>query len=483
VLSQFGSSAVLTAAHADPPDVTIQDTTGDLDEASLLPRLEAVEFREPVKLTVLTVDVTAYGHESYDDLALNDTVYDFASSRAPELIEGDTFADGVVIIAIDPENRFVGTYAGEDVKLTDSEYEKVQEAMKDPARARDWDEAMLSGTQSYAEILGRPFLLSPGGIVLELVTGTILLIFGGWQVHRTGKARSDLTEGRASFEDVLAKRATLEKATAAIEHEPSSYAQTVRNDAEAYHRALERAQELAATFPVDPPRSWAWKHKNRTDAATFRKEVAAADDADDGIIDAALLLQRQGDWERTWKHECAPLEKSLDSVEQLSRTAKDLNPTDLEHLRTVAAGCWERLARVDADLRAGTIEPIPALEEVDAITGDLREAADGIRTGLIKGATRNDTEEEVMRNTSVTGGFGRDFESSLRYRHASRYANDQGRPEFVLNPVLYTIRWSTAADNALHVHRNPPSTSSTGSSSGFSSSSGGFSGSGSSSRF
>jgi uncharacterized membrane protein YgcG len=53
----------------------------------------------------------------------------------------------------------------------------------------------------------------------------------------------------------------------------------------------------------------------------------------------------------------------------------------------------------------------------------------------------------------------------------------------VLNPVLYTIRWSTAADNALHVHRNPPSTSSTGSSSGFSSSSGGFSGSGSSSRF
>src|SRR5690625_5995789 len=95
--------------------VSVHGEAGAVDTAQLEPELAEVDFRTEVDLVVLVLDVTEHGHDASEDTALNDAALDHARASAPELLsaDGSRFADGTVILALDPDNRFLGTYAGE----------------------------------------------------------------------------------------------------------------------------------------------------------------------------------------------------------------------------------------------------------------------------------------------------------------------------------------------------------------------------------
>src|SRR5690606_40282375 len=111
------------------------------DPEALAAQLRATSFRDGaahVELHVVTLDIGAQGADPDADTGLNDAVRNYATAEHPDWIDGEKWADHLVVLAIDPENRKVGTYAGEDVKLSDGGFEDVQDAMKDDAQDGDW---------------------------------------------------------------------------------------------------------------------------------------------------------------------------------------------------------------------------------------------------------------------------------------------------------------------------------------------------------
>src|SRR5690625_603416 len=97
---------------APPSTVSVHDETGAVDTAQLEQELAEVDFRTEVDLVVLVLDVTEHGHDASEDTALNDAALDHARASAPELLsaDGSRFADGTVILALDPDNRCLGPY-------------------------------------------------------------------------------------------------------------------------------------------------------------------------------------------------------------------------------------------------------------------------------------------------------------------------------------------------------------------------------------
>ena len=60
-------------------------------------------------------------------------------------------ADGLVILAVSPSYRKVGTYFGEDTKVSSSKQDKkIQEAAKDDFRAGRWSAGMIEAAKEAA---------------------------------------------------------------------------------------------------------------------------------------------------------------------------------------------------------------------------------------------------------------------------------------------------------------------------------------------
>ncbi|MDO4762243.1 MAG: DUF5129 domain-containing protein [Corynebacterium sp.] len=102
-------------AHAETghPELTIHDTATlltDTDQQQLIDAATTNTF--PPSITTITVITVPRGEEPFNDFMVR-----YLKIHSPELLSADrnTFADGAAILAIAPETRNVGLYAGEDV--------------------------------------------------------------------------------------------------------------------------------------------------------------------------------------------------------------------------------------------------------------------------------------------------------------------------------------------------------------------------------
>lgn len=485
-------------AHAAPPgSVEIDDEQGVIDDPDALQgRLEGIDLRDaaaPVDFKVVTLDIAAHDAEPSADTGLNDAVLDDARSEHPDWIDGEKWADGVVILAIDPEHRKVGTYAGEDVKLSDGGFEDVQDAMKDDASDGAWADAFEAGAQKYADLLGRPWWRSPGAIIGAFIALVALGAGAVAALARGAGSRRRVRTARERFDDVRAKRQETDQAASRIPRD-SSYGATILADVEDYRRAVDEAESTSSELPAHPGPLWGIGPASARRAKEFEKSVEVADRADDTIIGAAQLLGRTGDIRGAWREERRPLDESLAAVEQT--IAEVLDPadgdtdtdTDGQQSTTThsaaAAGLRSTAQQVSTDLEEvstayldGGISPDDALERLDELTERLSVASEGLREEAIGARSKDDDEVEVMRDAEPEG-FTSDFPTSVRGRQFARHPQDYVSG-YSLSPVLWTGAWYGGASTALDTHRNPSASS--GSTSGYSG--GGFSGAGSSSSF
>lgn len=474
------------AAHAEAPrSVTVRDTTASVDRDELEEELAGVDFRTQVDLVVLVLDVTDHGASPSDDLALNDAVLDHARTTDTSLLspDGQFFADGTVIIALDPDNRFVGTYAGEDVKLDDGEFTAVQDAMKDDARDRDWEVALVSGAEKYADLLLRPWWQKPFTLVVAAVgitagLGTALTLFG-----LRGAARRRVDDSLPRYQGVLAAR-ELTDAAARTLPETSPYAQAVLRDHLEYRGRIAEATRLREELPTPEDRPWSWGLSSwqRQQARSFESTVSFLDDTDDDIVSAADLLHRIGDWRTGWERELAPLRDSVASVEEVLEERSEMSAPEraaAEQLEAVSRVASEEMDSLTAQLEQDRITPEAALGRLDALTEELSAAAELLQQHRIERLAEDETEQMLLREVEV--------EDSTVYRsvRASRLRWDRrsGTSDAfrAMSPVLWLNSWRDSAGSALETHR-APSSSGGGSFSGYSGG-GGFSGAGSSSRF
>jgi uncharacterized membrane protein YgcG len=481
--------ALPAPARAEPPSsVTVTDTENAVDPEILEGQLAEVDFRRAVDLQVLIVDVTDQDFSPSSDTALNDAVLAHARTSAPELLseDGDHWADGTVILALDPSNRFLGSYAGEDVKLDEGGFEAVQDAMRDDARDGSWDDALLAGASKYAGLLDRPWWQHPGALVAGVVAlggiaASVLTALG-----LRGAARRRIDAALPRFEGVLAKQRMTDAAARSLSRE-SPYARVALADHEQYGERIDEADGLRSRIPAPHHRTWSWglAGADRKKARSFESAVAFLDDIDDEIIAAHDLLLRTGDWRTAWDRELAPLQDSIGALERVLADGKDISPEEAAaaaDLRELGGDVALEMDSLTTQLVAGRITPESALERLDTLTTELSAAVAALQRLRISRIAADDDEAEVLRDAGANVDEERRYRS-LRGRRHELAADDRSDDTFwTLSPLLWYSSWNHESAAALETHRHPPSSSS-GSTSGYSGSSGGFSGAGSSSRF
>ena len=158
--------AAAPQAHAVAWDrVELVDDAGVIDPAQLRRDLAEIEFREPTRVAVVTErgpDLSALDDDRASQ-AFNGRVLERARAEHPDWLsaDGQKWADGLVIVALDPDNRLIGVYVGEDRMLSTDQLRDVREAGHEAARAAQWTDTVVEVTGAAAELIGRPWWQAP----------------------------------------------------------------------------------------------------------------------------------------------------------------------------------------------------------------------------------------------------------------------------------------------------------------------------------
>ena len=469
------ASLVATAApaHAVPPtEITLEDTAGVIYEPQLREQVQQIDFYEPTHVVVFTERGTGTSN-------FNARVLAYAREHRPEWIspDGQKWADGLYIFALDPDGRHVGTYFGEDRKVSTEQQGQIQDATKDLLRDAQWTDAAVKGVEEGAALINRPWYRHPllyGGLGLAAVGGggtAVSVVANRREKRRRGQA--DLQRGRDAFSSVTMDLEATELNARTVP-EGSRYGALVLERYRTFHdRYVELARQADTLSTVDP--QTLHRKEPRETARRFADEAQALDRLDDVVAHASTFLNRQTGWQAGWDVQTAPLRDDLQRIAD-GEAAAPTGSTDearapLESFRREAE---TELDRLGAQLEAESITPDEAL---DRLSG-LRTRLTGLLEQYAAASTAGFATSEEERSTLQTA-FDRSRRSSSR-AHPGSILDSVYEPGHFWTMVAFSRGYSSGRER---VETARSAASSSSSSTGYGSSGGSFSGSGSSSRF
>lgn len=412
---------LLGGAHAalavTPTAVVVEDRAGVLDQKTLLPAVRSTDFYQPTKVAVYTYNGTAADN-------LNEEVLRFARAEHPEWIspDGQKWADGLFIFALDPVGRHVGTYMGEDRKVSPQQREDIQNASKELFRDAQWTDGTIAGIRRGAELINQPwyrstaFLVTAWAAVAAAVCGAAAWLIVRWRTRLA--SRKELARGDASFANVSMDLQVTELNASTIP-ESSRYGSTVlekhRTFMTRYNAATELSNQVHALSSRDLSRRPTLKLiRSYADAA------AELDVLDDVIADTNALLNRGASWQSAWDRQVAPFRHDLDGLEELlSQRRGEGTSATAAALRSFRDESRSDLERWSSDLADATITPETALDRLRDARTHLAELLKNHADTVIDAYARNEKEAELMHTEmeSAQAGtkarYGRSYEPSI----------------------------------------------------------------------
>jgi len=467
------------ASAVEPVDIVVEDTAGVLDQNTLLPALEEIGFRDPTTVAVYTYRGDPDAEYQDGDTVLNEEVLRFAREEHPEWIsaDGQKWADGLFIFALDPDGRWIGTYFGEDRKLEDSEAQQVRDEAGELFQDAQWTDGTIAGVQEAAKLINRPWYLDP---VYWFLAGAALVLAGGIWVtvvlvrrNRLKTNRELIAAGEKSYASVSMDLDATELNAHTIP-ETSRYGARVLEE----HRTF-RARYNLATDLGNTVRSFTEKDlkagKSRKPVEEFAELSAALDGIDDVIADTNTLLNMGPGWQAAWDRQARPLLEELDNLDGLFEEDKTAGTATASALLAFRAQCRRQLQAAAAGLADGTLTPDAALDVIRDSGQELAELLKNHSETVIEKAAKDSSEKKLMR------------EALEEERSRTRHYRDGYRPG-ILETAYPNYVWTVASFNAgvqtgTSKIESARSSASSGSSSGYGAAGGSFSGSGSSSRF
>lgn len=454
----------------------IEDTAGALYLPQLRPAIEKISFYQPTKVVIFT----RAGSQSDD---LNEEVLRFARSRHPEWItaDGQKWADGLFVFALDTTGRHVGTYFGEDRKVPLDEQKAIQEDTKSLFRQAQWTDGTIEGVRSAASRIGRPWYLAPATLWTGGIVGGGALVGGGiWAGVRANNRRKfaeAFDAGDRAYASVTLQLQETELNASTIP-DTSAYGSRVL---ERWHTLEEQLRDtttlrdkLAAMTPKERSVATAV-----SDAVRFRDQAETLDGLDDAIADSNALLNLNSSWRDAWRRQSEALVGELAEVEQMlngSPTGAGLESAAA--LRAHAAGALQRLSGLEAGLDDRSVTPDAALDALKTEREQMAELLQRHADAVIAATTRSEREAELMREKIDAASASRP--------DTRRYNGSIVDIAFPRVPIISVINFGSGLDagqQAVDSARSAASSSSSSSSTGYGSSGGSFSGSGSSSSF
>ncbi|MFD1213718.1 DUF5129 domain-containing protein [Arthrobacter sp. GCM10027362] len=457
-----------TALAEAPTDIVVEDRAGVLDRSSLLPAVESIDFYEPTKVAVYT-----YRGSRSDNL--NEEVLRFARAKHPEWIsaDGQKWADGLFIFALDPVGRHVGTYLGEDRKVSTEAQQDIQDSTKDLFRDAQWTDGTIAGIRRGAELINRPWYRSGFFIGSMWATGIAGAAgLGGWlAVRRRNRARGlrERERGDRSYANVTMELDATE-VNAKVIPESSKYGALVLEQYRTFMTAYSAASKLNGEVHAMSARDLA-SARNVKVVQQYAEAAAELDALDDVIADTNALLNRSAGWAAAWDRQVAPLRADLDGIEDLLDKPKARKDTSTAAaLLSFRDNTRRQLDRWAAGLGSGTLTPDAALDLLEQARREFSDLLKNHSETVIDGYAKDQKEAGLMR---------KDMEES--FRRGSQGARstilDAAYPSYTFYSVVSFNSGFSAGQSSVDSSRSDSSTT------GYGSSGGSFSGSGSSSSF
>ncbi|SEE98141.1 hypothetical protein SAMN04489740_3503 [Arthrobacter alpinus] len=460
-----------SAMAAPPTDIIVEDTAGVLYQPQLLPALEKISFHSPTKVVVFTRNGSSSDN-------FNEEVLRYARANHPEWIsaDGQKWADGLFILAFDPAGRQVGTYMGEDRKVSLEKQEAIQGATKDLFREAQWTDGAIEGVKKGAKLINQPWYLSAGFIITSSITGGLALlglgIRAGVRAKNRAKAAEHLKRGDAGFASVSLELPVTELNAKTIP-QSSTYGSLVlekyRNFSTLYNEASGLNHQAHAFSKKELS-----KAGNVKVTAQYADLAEELDRLDDVIADTNTLLNKYSGWGAAWDRQTGSLMDDLAGLPELLTQREAQGQPSTAALAAFQAQRMQGLQQLSADVQAGIITPDVALDELRNIQVELTNLLQEHSTAMIAIYAKTGSERTSMQKA---------MDRSRRDNIDSRPATILGSVSnwYMFYPVYAFSTGYASGQSAVDTARTQASSG--GSSSGYGSSGGSFSGSGSSSSF
>ncbi|MFD1377180.1 DUF5129 domain-containing protein [Micrococcus antarcticus] len=474
------ATGVQVVAGQNLESVTIEDSTGKLNEQRLRDALDELDFNEPT-------DVAIYARNGEYSDDINTKTLEYAKSSHPEWISGkpedygDYWADGLFIITLSIEGEGdgqIGTYFGEDRKVSESSMESIHEAGYDDFNLSRWTDGVIAVADQAAVIMNRPWYQHPALWISTGVGGLVAAIIGGVALHTRSTRRKtfaeELHQGTLHLTNVTMD---LEETELAARTLPSASGHA----AELEQRFTKFMAKYRACFAAQQALEDSGKKERSGSegvrfAKEFRETAQSLDLTDDAIIAAAALYTRSASWEEAWHAQTEPLEEDLDEIREL------LNDVEPELMGSAAALVSYRemattqLGELSVQLKEESITVDQALDGLSELRAELTEKLDVFAQAQIEVYAESAEEKADMQSAL----------KKSRYESGA-YDGRSGTILDVLNPV--SMYWRVGgyhhgySAGVSAVAESREAASSSGGVSGGYSGGGSFSGAGGSSRF
>lgn len=456
-------------------EVQVEDTAEVLFEPDLLAGLEETRFHEPTTVAVYT---TRGGEAALtDDRALNDAVLQHAREERTDWLsaDGQTWADGLFIFAVDPEGRLVGTYFGEDREVDEGTQLDIQDAAKDDFRAGRWTEGSVAGVRAAAARMGAPVIRQTAGTAVAAVASLVTLAGAGAYVgvgmNRVRRCRRSRTAGDAAMASVVAEH-EVTRLHATVLPQGSRYGGMMLQRHDEYTRGFREMVELGDEVRAIP------EGKLDTRAAVerhtaYEQRARSLDHLDDVIADTASFLNRDSRWVQAWERQVAPVRADLEAVagvlaDDVPVEARGL--PEAQQLRELASAELVELDRLRGALEDRDVTPDDALDRLRATRDRLSARLDALAAAVGQEFGDDEAERKTMREAMRSQRARRPVEPTILAT---------ADPAWVW---FGTGAFRTGLSTGTSQVEQSRSSSSSGSTSGYSGG-GSFSGAGSSSRF
>lgn len=409
-----------TAAAASPTTRTslVFDDAGILDVTKVVHDINALHDTSGVKVAVLTTGDGADVHkDTYDDDVL--TYLEEHKDRAVLDGSGSGLRDGLILIAVSPDVRQVGVYAGDDVDLDADGVEEVVEAVRPDARAERWDTVAVRGAKKALAVTTAgvdtgssdpdPDPGDPGayptdpdgdptatgttdpmgaGPIAGILAGTGALIgipFGVAAVVRRRRRRAAMlawTPAPATVADALRQwRDAVEQVQ--MTGYPEQPRDRTGRAAWTYDpaEAVATLETLASVGPTSAQRMDTATHTRLEALLDPRRTLTA------WVADARFWAREPG-WEQRWSSELdhlvtGPLTAFLGSVDAV---AGDRPGRRVTRVRTEAEALEAEAAALDESVRTEAIRPTEGVVAAQALNRRIRtfaeEAAASVGHGM-----------------------------------------------------------------------------------------------------
>ncbi len=462
---------VAPAALAQTPtEIVIEDTAGVLYQPQLLPALEGINFHSPTKVAIFTRN----GNKGDN---FNEEVLRYARANHPEWLSADEqkWADGLFIFALDASGRQVGTYMGEDRKVSLSKQEAIQDSAKDLFREAQWTDGTITGVKKAAKLINQPWYQSAAFIIIASIAGGIAVLgFGTRAAIRANnrkKATANIKRGDAGFANVSLDLPVTELNAKTIPAS-STYGALVlekyRNFSTLYNEASGLNQQSH-----DFSGKQLSKGESVKTTAKYADLSVELDRLDDVISDTNTLLNKYSGWTDAWDRQTSPLREDLARLPELLAQKEAQGLPSTAALESCHVQQTQELQQLSTDVQAGTITPDAALDGLR----DLQVAL----TDLLQ-----QHSEAMISHYAKTGSERSSMEKAM---DRSRREELGSRPSTILASVsswymFYPVHsFGMGYSSGRSAVDSARSSASSGSSTGYGSSGGSFSGSGSSSSF